>query len=867
MASGSPTILDLLPLVFASPQQALDGATAVLEGGPEPFEASVAHQVIGIWQRDFGDLGVALQHLRRARTLAARSGSADREADVFASLGVALIHAGRVRRALEAFDRAVEKGTGQTLARVLYRRAYVWWVLGRHSEALDDLRRATPMLQDSNDVIWTARALTLRAAVLLAMGSIDQADVALLAAERLWSTTDQEHDKADVVEWRGLAAFRSGDIPRALQLLDLAARRYEALGIPALTLSIRRCEVLQQAGLAREALEEAETAIVRIEAIGGQQTIRADLLLTAARAANALGDAPTAIARSLLAIRLLTGQRRVWAETHARLEHVQALLTAGRVSGRTVGDASALAGRLADLGSPRAGEASLLAGRAALALGWLPDAQRHLAVAARARSRGPAFGRVNGWVAQALLAEVAGSDRAVLHACGRGLDLLDEHRMALGASELRAWATAQGTELAVQAQRVSLRSGSARRLLAWSERWRATALAVPATHPVADPELLRDQTALREITSRAEAARAAGTPVPVLEREQRRLEREIRSRTLHLKNENGAGAVGFDPQRLLDRLGETLLVEIAAVDGVLYALVCGGGRVRRFRAGSLAEAELEADYLHAGMRRLALQGDASRLGTLHAGARRLEELLFGAAAGQLEEGPVVLVPPARLHGIPWPLLPSLERTAFSVSPSAAGWLRACELEPPAGEPLVLVRGPGLNTGGAEIPVLSAGHPGALLLEEDEARVPAVLKAIDGAHLVHVAAHGTFRSDSPMFSSLRMADGPLVVHDFERLHRSPHRLVLSSCEAGRLAAAGADELLGLAAALLPLGTAALIASCGPVNDLAVVPLMGALHEGLGQGRTMAEALRDARLAVAADPVERATGWAFSVIGAG
>ena len=48
----------------------------------------------------------------------------------------------------------------------------------------------------------------------------------------------------------------------------------------------------------------------------------------------------------------------------------------------------------------------------------------------------------------------------------------------------------------------------------------------------------------------------------------------------------------------------------------------------------------------------------------------------------------------------------------------------------------------------------------------------VLAALDGAWLAHIAAHGRFRADSPLFSSLRMHDGPLTVYDFEQLHRAP-----------------------------------------------------------------------------------------------
>jgi tetratricopeptide (TPR) repeat protein len=47
----------------------------------------------------------------------------------------------------------------------------------------------------------------------------------------------------------------------------------------------------------------------------------------------------------------------------------------------------------------------------------------------------------------------------------------------------------------------------------------------------------------------------------------------------------------------------------------------------------------------------------------------------------------------------------------------------------------------------------------------------------------------------------------------------------------LAPVGADELLGLASALLPLGTAGIVASVAQVNDRAAAPLMLALHRRL------------------------------------
>ncbi len=53
---------------------------------------------------------------------------------------------------------------------------------------------------------------------------------------------------------------------------------------------------------------------------------------------------------------------------------------------------------------------------------------------------------------------------------------------------------------------------------------------------------------------------------------------------------------------------------------------------------------------------------------------------------------------------------------------------------------------------------------------------------------------------------------------------------------------------------------------PVNDQATATLMRSLHRHLRRGASLAEALRDTRAAVAADPLLAATAWSFIALGA-
>jgi len=266
----------------------------------------------------------------------------------------------------------------------------------------------------------------------------------------------------------------------------------------------------------------------------------------------------------------------------------------------------------------------------------------------------------------------------------------------------------------------------------------------------------------------------------------------------------------------------------------------------------------------------ALRREATGRGThrldLDAIGARLEAALLGDVVTRLVDGPVVVVPTGRLHAVPWSLLPSLRHRPTSVTPSAAAWLRARNAVPPSTERVVLIGGPHLSTGPEEVRRLAELYSDAVVLADGEATAEAVLEAMDGASLVHVAAHGTFRADSPLFSALELYDGPLTVYDLERLERAPHRVVLSSCSSAVGGPGGADELLGLVSALVALGSAGVVASVVPVDDPATVPLMLSLHGRLRDGRSLAEALAQARASGGDGRRARTAAQSFIALGA-
>src|SRR4029077_9192296 len=85
---------------------------------------------------------------------------------------------------------------------------------------------------------------------------------------------------------------------------------------------------------------------------------------------------------------------------------------------------------------------------------------------------------------------------------------------------------------------------------------------------------------------------------------------------------------------------------------------------------------------------------------------------------------------------------------------------------------VLVGGPRLRHARRELRDLAGLHPRAVILDGPSATSGSVLLALDGASLAHVACHGRFRADSPLFSALELDDGTVTAFHLQPLPQPP-----------------------------------------------------------------------------------------------
>jgi tetratricopeptide (TPR) repeat protein len=796
------------------------------DGVPEPHQALAARLVISLAHLE-SELGRADYGLALLSQAEAAADPADRGV-VLSQRGLMLMRKGRWADALRALA-AAEPLVGhdpELLARLLLNRSVLHLNTGAVRLARTDLRRSASIAE--------------------------KAGLALMAAKATQNL--------------GYCDLLGGDIPAALHRFDLAARTYQATAPGVLpSLETDRARALLAAGLADDAAAALDAAIAAFRRQRRHQHL-AEAELTRAQAAQMAGDPRAARRWAGRALRrFLARGNHAWAAL-AELTQLRAAFAASVSAGaggprpalgRVGVEAEELAGRLRAHGLPKdAEQAALLAARAFIAARRRDDAVRCLA-AAGGRSL-PLEVALLRRLARAELAAADGRTGAALAELRAGLAALHTRRGQLGSLDLQTGTAALGAELAGLGLRLALDGGVARHVFSWLERSRAQAFRLHPVRPPADPEAAAVLAELRQLGFLIRAAElAGGRPDPAHLARRAVLQRQVRQRSWRAGRPAQVTALA-DASAVAAALadGGQALASIAVHDRRLLAVTISAGRTRLIRLGDFGAAAEAALRLTADLDALAGRRLPPRLeAVIRESIRRqtlvLEAELVTPLLPALGPGGVIIVPVGALASVPWGMLPGLRGRPVTVCPSASAWLAARRAGGGAGaapatgaaaaRSPVLVAGPGLRHAVAEVTEIAAVYPGSRPLAAAAATVEATLRALDGAPLAHLAAHGYHDRENVLFSRLDLADGPLMAYDVERLARPPAHVVLSACDVGRTVVRPGDEILGFTAALLHLGTATVISSVSRVDDETALDVMTAYHRALSAGSRPAEAL--------------------------
>ncbi|WP_181320380.1 CHAT domain-containing protein [Saccharothrix carnea] len=547
----------------------------------------------------------------------------------------------------------------------------------------------------------------------------------------------------------------------------------------------------------------------------------------------------------------------------AKLTALRATVTTSGSSGSRTGllltEALSLSRELRDFGLLDEAElATVLAVRLELRHGRLVSAAARMSQLPPPRVNTPVDHRLLRRLARAEIAMAEGNPEAALREADIGLTELDEARDRFGGLDQVRSAAVHARGLGAMAVRIAIDHGhDAADVMLWSERTRAQ-LYRHTFLPVDHPELDRVINELRHVSRTLLRERLDGLSTRSTQARQRALEREalrLGARTRSL----GAAA---PPAGFTDVIGalrsDQALIDFIVIADELHVVVVTRGTALMLMLGSMAAVAEGVRRVHADMNALAPDHLPPPLAeVISASARReadkLDRILMEPLLDVVDGANLVLVPTGALFALPWGCLPSLRGRPTTVAPSVNAWLAATRrARRPSKERVALVSGPGLPWAESESRRLASLYPGAHVLSGQDARIDAVLHALENSETAHFATHGDHEPTNALLSRLELADGPLFAHHITRLQNSPRHVVLAAGDLALHHVGPGDEILGFAGALLTAGTSTVTAAVTRVGDVAAQKTMLAYHQALAAGATAAHALA---MATAPDPLRR------------
>ncbi len=682
----------------------------------------------------------------------------------------------------------------------------------------------------------------------------------------------------------GNLALAQGRYNHALDLLERSRRRYLALEMPHESAFAE--QELAEAYLSLNLAAEAAAIYARVIPTFAALEMRAEQAWALAHygyAAMLLGDFAAAAERFAAARTLflaeenpvnvalvqlyaaqLAYQQGDYATTVAETQQVEPVFTRAGNFGRAL-----LAGWLQ-------GEALRALGRPAEARPVL-EATLH---AARARHLPQIAQRCH--TALGLIAAAEQNPTRARYELDAAITLIEELRAPLPSDEIRTAFVADklGPYTAMMRLLLAAEPPAPAEALAYAERARARALVemLGGTLPVRqvpcddfETRALAQLAELREglnwlyirqnqalAGDNAQPATFSGLQTAVQEREQAILEL---SRQLQLRGGAPPGDFApFDLAALQARLDTgTALLAYFSLDDELLAFLVTDSRVEVWR--KLAGTDEIEDLVA----RLRFQIDAMRRGARfnaahHAQLLRrvnhylaaLHQQLLAPIEARLGLRRLVIVPHRTLHYVPFQALFDgksylIERREICTVPGA-NVLQHCLDRPHRAYHHALLMGvpdalaPHVHD---EVSTLAPLFPNPTLLIGTAADSAALQRYAPQADLLHLACHGSFRPDNPLFSALHLADGRFTTRDAYELDLHCNLVVLSACETGVSRIAPGDELLGLARGFLAAGAPSLLLSLWVVDDAGTAELMRRFYRDLLAGATPAAALRRAQ----------------------
>jgi len=330
--------------------------------------------------------------------------------------------------------------------------------------------------------------------------------------------------------------------------------------------------------------------------------------------------------------------------------------------------------------------------------------------------------------------------------------------------------------------------------------------------------------------------------------------RELRAADLELSSLQSGGAVELATVRSTLPAGATL-VEYFIARGVVYVCVVDRERLEvealttarrarelhRLLQFQLAKARLDDELVRSSMPLVAEATEAH--------LRELHRELIEPVASLLSGDHLVFIPHGFLHYLPFHALYDgerylVDRFSISYAPSA-GVFHLCVTKEttPADRSLVLgvadERAPHIL---GEAQAVAEALPEATLLLGEQASEEALRRRGPGCRFVHVATHGLFRRDNPMFSAIQLGTTRLSLFDLYDLRLDAELVVLSGCGTGLNAVLGADELVGLTRGLLYAGARSVLVTLWDVNDASTAEFMRRFYRYLSRDPHRARALR-------------------------